>query len=359
MEIQTVSKKSPFDEIKQEIIDELDEAKRSLKEVRLMLEQSQIEVNKLTTRNTSITSHLQLIKSQEKTTSPSEIQTTYTAALDAQQRLLLMRGQLVKLQTEQTNLERHINMLEKILAYFSQEETTVAGSGAMKRGDEILEKIINSQEIVRQRLSRQMHDGPAQALSNFILQTEIANRMFDIDNAKAKDELNALYNTAMNTFQQVRSYIFELRPMILDDLGLFPTLHRYVDTLKEQAAADVNLSINGQEKRLEPFLEVVIFRAVQEIVINAIQYNSESTNKIQVNVQINLEGSIIRVIVSDNGKGFDPETIDEGHGFGLKLIRERVEMLGGEMNISSTPGQGSTISFQVPCLEYEDPSLNK
>jgi two-component system sensor histidine kinase DegS len=75
----------------------------------------------------------------------------------------------------------------------------------------------------------------------------------------------------MSTFQKVRSFIFELRPMMLDDLGLFPTLKRYVDALKEQSGVEISLRIKGQERRLEPYLEVMIFRAVQELLGNAIR----------------------------------------------------------------------------------------
>jgi two-component system sensor histidine kinase DegS len=98
--------------------------------------------------------------------------------------------------------------------------------------------LVNAQETERQRLSRQMHDGPAQALSNFILQTEIAMRLMDVDAGQAREELNSLKASAMGTFQKVRNFIFELRPMMLDDLGLAPTIRRYADAFKEQTGLD-------------------------------------------------------------------------------------------------------------------------
>ena len=96
-----------------------------------------------------------------------------------------------------------------------------------------------------------MHDGPAQALSNFILQTEIALRLFDMDQEKAREELVNLKNTATSAFQQVRDFVFELRPMMLDDLGLVPTLKRYVEAFKEQTNTNVRLAVSGVERRLE------------------------------------------------------------------------------------------------------------
>ena len=86
--------------------------------------------------------------------------------------------------------------------------------------------IVTAQAAERQRLSRQMHDGPAQALSNFILQTEIAMRLLDVDPAQAREELGNLKTSAMGTFQKVLNFIFELRTMMLDDLGLITTLRR-------------------------------------------------------------------------------------------------------------------------------------
>jgi two-component system sensor histidine kinase DegS len=219
-----------------------------------------------------------------------------------------------------------------------------SGNGEKKFGGSsaMLEMMINAQESERQRLSRQMHDGPAQALSNFIVQAEIASRLFDLDEVKAKTELENLKNSAMSTFKKVRNFIAELRPMMLDDLGLLPTVRRYVDIFREQNGLEVSLSIKGMEKRFESYLEVMIFRAIQELMGNALRHNQDQAVKIQLNVQI--------VIVADNGKGFDIEEANKSGGLGIKVIRERVEMLGGYLDIDSAPGQGSRITIQVPVV---------
>jgi len=210
--------------------------------------------------------------------------------------------------------------------------------------------MINAQESERLRLSKQMHDGPAQALSNFIVQTDIAARLLEMDPIKAKEELTNLKTSAMTTFQKVRSYISELRPMMLDDLGLIPTMRKYLDGLKELYNMEVNFSVSGGERRLESFLEVIIFRAAQELVENSIQYNLENPVKLQINVQLNIESDIVKLSVSDNGVGFNPETINKSNGMGLKLIRERVDILGGKMIVDSSVGQGSSISIQIPSI---------
>ena len=338
----------PIIQFKQEIKEEFDLSSRTLKEISLLLEQSQVELTKQTQRNAVITGHLQQVQAQLDTMPRSEIKTAYNAALDAQQRLLVMRGQLEKLQSDQTHLIKHVSLLEKVL---DMVETGAISQKSKGSGSAVLEMVVSAQEAERQRLSRQMHDGPAQALSNFIVQTEIASRFFEMDPLRAKEELHNLRNSAMGTFQKVRLFISELRPMMLDDLGLYPTIKRYVDTFREQTGSEVSLNLKGQERRFEPYLEVMAFRALQELMGNSIRHNLDSGSKIGINVQVSFEDNLLKVVVSDNGKGFDTASLAESTGIGLKLIRERVEMLSGFMQVDSNIGQGCRVSFQVPFQE--------
>jgi two-component system sensor histidine kinase DegS len=322
---------------------ELEETQRALREVTLMIEQSQGELAKITQRNAAISTHLQQVQKQGATV--EEFKMAYDSALDVQQRLFVMRGQLEKLQNDKGHLEKYKAVLENTAAGASGEASNSSMPASSTKSQMAgIEMIVNAQEAERQRLSRQMHDGPAQALSNFILQTEIAMRLLDIDPAQAKDELGNLKTSAMGTFQKVRNFIFELRPMMLDDLGLIPTLRKYADAFKEQAGLDVSVMVTGTERRLESYLEVMVFRAVQELLGNASRHSQATV----VKVQVDLGNELIRVSVDDNGKGFDPETLKEATNLGLKLIRERAEMLGGNFEIDSTAGSGARISFTVP-----------
>jgi two-component system, NarL family, sensor histidine kinase DegS len=323
---------------------ELEETQRALREIKLMIEQSQVELTKLTQRNTAITTHLQQVQTKIAQTPPEEIRMAYDSALDAQQRLFVMRGQLEKLQGEKTYLEKYKTILERPLPSASGPSSGGSASGGSKSPLAGMEMIVNAQEAERQRLSRQMHDGPAQAMSNFILQTEIAMRLLDVDPVQAKEELGSLKTSAMGTFQKVRNFIFELRPMMLDDLGLVPTVRKYVDAYKEQTSLDVNLTITGSERRLEPYLEVMIFRAIQELMGNATRHSQATTLK----VSLDMGSDLVRVTVDDNGKGFDPEVVQGGNSLGLKLIRERTEMLGGSFEIDAAMGKGARIVFSIP-----------
>jgi two-component system sensor histidine kinase DegS len=338
--------KSPWETLKESLTAELEQKLREMQEIDLMIEQSQVEVQKLTQRNANVNSRLQQVQAQFDSIPRTDIRAAYDAALDAQQRLFVMRGQLDKLTSDRMQYGNYQALLERVIQVEGGGFAEARSKGASSTGQTV-EMMIRAQEAERQRLARQMHDGPAQALSNFILQTEIAMRLFDVDQAKAKEELATMKGAATNTFQKVRDFIFELRPMMLDDLGLTPTLTRFVEAFKEQAGMDIRLTVSGLEQRLEPYLEVMIFRAVQELLSNA-QRHSQA---VQVWVQIDASEADVKVSVDDNGKGFDANTVEGEGGMGLKVIRDRVEMLGGQMEIDSTGGKGTRVSFEIPATK--------
>ncbi len=332
--------------IREKIIADLEQYRREKKEITLMLEQSQVDMHKLAQRNAAITTHLQKIHNQFETLPREDIRMAYDSALDAQQRLLVMRGQVEKLHSDQAHLTRYIDVMDKVVHLVENGSSSGYARTASRETLDTIEMAIQAQEAERQRLSRQMHDGPAQTLSNFILQTEIAMRLFDVDQEKAKQELDALRTAAANSFRKVRDFIFELRPMMLDDLGLVPTLKRYVDAFKQQNSINILLSITGVERRLVSYEEVMIFRAIQELLNNAAQH-SQAT---QIKVHLDMAEEDIRVVVDDDGKGFAADMQSESSGIGLKVIRERVGLLGGEFKIDSKVGQGTRVSFQVPAI---------
>jgi two-component system, NarL family, sensor histidine kinase DegS len=321
---------------------ELDETERAMKEVTLMLEQSRVEVGKLTQRNAAVTANLQQVQNQIGQISSEDLRSAYDSAMDAQQRLFVMRGQLEKLQGDQAHLERYKGMLERLKV-----AVMIGGVNAAKNdrtSNSSVEMLVNVQEAERQRLSRQMHDGPAQALSNFILQTEIAMRLFDVDPAQARSELGSLKLAAMTTFQKVRNFIFELRPMMLDDLGLAPTIIRYADLFKEQTGVEVSVTITGTERRFEPYIEVMIFRAMQELLSNAVHQNQANLIKIL----LDMDNALVKFSMDDNGKGFDTGALGKEANLGLKLIKDRVEMLKGSFDINSSPGKGARVTLSIP-----------
>jgi two-component system sensor histidine kinase DegS len=169
-------------------------------------------------------------------------------------------------------------------------------------------------------------------------------RLLDIDPVQARNELNNLKISAMSTFQKVRNFIFELRPMMLDDLGLAPTIRRYADSFKEQAGVEVSVTISGKERRLEPYIEVLTFRSMQELLSNAVHQNQATL----VKIQLDIGDSAVRLSLDDNGKGFDTDSLTKESNLGMKLVRDRVEMLGGKFDLDTAPGKGARVTLTIP-----------
>ncbi|MHC1741083.1 MAG: histidine kinase [Anaerolineaceae bacterium] len=351
MENQPFLQGNNSDNFVENLQNELEQTKASIKDINLTIEQSQNELNRLTQKKANVTAQLQQVQTDSENVSRNNIRDVFTSAMDAQQRLLVMRAQLDRLQETYNGLVKYEKLIEAVLDYLGTGNLLKDTRNKGLTDLSTLEMLINTQEAERQRLSRQMHDGPAQALSNFIVQTEIASRMFDIDQTKAKEELEKLKNSSMNAFQKVRSYIDDLRPMMLDDLGLIPTLKRYLMNLKEQTGIEISQSISGVDQKLDSFIEIFIFRTVQELVGNSVKHNLENASKIKIDVNLAIESTIIRLSIKDNGKGFDTNSLKESGGIGLKLLQERIAMLGGVINIKSSLDKGTEVTLQIPVAD--------
>ncbi len=334
-----------WEKISGEVSGELDQINHSLSEIELLLEQSQIEVSKLAQRNASVTARLQQLHNDFDIAPRDEVRAVYDSALEIQQRLFVARGQVEKLQSDHANQQRVKKLLEKVSIFFEKGNIQDSLRGTVRPVSvDLLENIIQAQESERQRLSRLMHDGPAQAMANFILQTDIAMRLFDMDLEKARGELAGLKTASTTTFKKVREFIFELRPMMLDDLGLVPTVRRYIEALQEQTGAMIHFTFSGVERRLESYLEILIFRAIQELLGNAVH----NSNASQIKVQFDMAETLIKVIVDDNGKGFDIVGLPESDHLGYSLIHDRVKVLGGDIQVDSKVGHGTRITMQIP-----------
>ena len=330
-----------WEEAKQLVQTELAGARAEHRDLHTKIERGRMDVEKLVSRNRTTTVNLQRVQANLEMANREEIRAAYDQAIDTLQRLFVMRGQVEKMEAEEAALSRYMRLLEsteRIMEMGMSNQPGSAGSFAT------VEMMIRAQESERQRLSRQMHDGPAQALANFILQAEIATRFFDVDSAKAREELQILKDAASETFQQVRDFIFHLRPMMLDDLGAIPTVRRYVDAVKHQTGAEIDVVVTGTERRLESYLEVIIFRSVQELLSHAVEQNHAT----EVQVQIDLSEHEVRVSLEDNGKGFDPSVFEGEEYMGVKIIKERAELLGGYFEIDSAAEQGARVTFRIP-----------
>jgi len=216
-------------------------------------------------------------------------------------------------------------------------------------------RIIKAQEEERQRVARDIHDGPAQSMSNVVLKAEICERLIDVDLNKAREELGNLKKIVRDSLQDVRKIIYNLRPMSLDDLGLIPTLQRYVLTFQEESGISVSFNTMGNQPELESVVSLTVFRIVQE-ALNNIAKHAKADNAV---IKIEFLKRDLKMYIYDDGVGFDTAKLtqkndDISSGFGLVSMRERVDLLGGDLRISSEPGKGTRLNITLPIAQEEE-----
>lgn len=211
-------------------------------------------------------------------------------------------------------------------------------------------RIIKAQEDERRRIAREMHDGPAQAMSNVVIKAEICEKLATVDMEKALAELKGLKDVVRSCLREVRRIIYDLRPMSIDDLGLVPTLRKYIENFSQQNSLRIELKIFGEEPQIKDSnIILTVFRVVQES-LNNIRKHADATS---VSVQLECMDGSLTVRIKDDGNGFDLSHLEEpsadgSGGIGVLGMKERVELMEGSFHIDSTIGAGTTVRVQLP-----------
>jgi len=209
---------------------------------------------------------------------------------------------------------------------------------------ELIERLLTAQEDERRRIARELHDEAGQALTALILNLEMA------EHAAAPEEaarLERLRGIAEHTLGELRTLIYELRPTILDDLGLGAAIRWMVKEVVEPTGLKVDLQLQGLDRRLPHQVETAIFRITQEAFNNMLKHAAASRARVAVEVN----SREVTVTVEDNGKGFNPAAVPvsrSGRGLGLMGMRERAELLGGILEIDSVLGRGTRVHGILP-----------
>lgn len=209
--------------------------------------------------------------------------------------------------------------------------------------------ILEAQENERKRIARDLHDSTVQNLTNLMHKTELCTRLIDVDTIRAKLELQTMISTIKTTINDMRNIIFGLRPMSLDDLGLLPTIERYIRETNKSHDVDITLEVKNEESSILPVINLTLFRIIQEASNNAIKHGKAT--KISINLIYNTDN--IELYIRDNGCGFKKETLLEAKanifsGYGLSMMQERVFILSGDFNIDSNEKKGTNIMVKIP-----------
>ncbi len=197
--------------------------------------------------------------------------------------------------------------------------------------------VLRMQEEERGRLSRDLHDGLGQLLTALKIQLELLEKEVAGSAPELAGRLAAACEMAERGVHDVRQLSRVLRPPMLDELGIVPTLRWLVRTYQEQTGIEVRFSCEGEERRLAPDVETLLYRLVQEALTNVAKHAGEASAK--VGLVLTPRRALLRV--EDDGAGFDPSALlgeEDEHGFGLRSMRDRVLFVGGRFDLRSAPG---------------------
>lgn len=211
-------------------------------------------------------------------------------------------------------------------------------------------KLLEQQENERSRIARDLHDSVVQVLANLIHKCEICSKILDVDPIRAKLELEIMSKNLRDSISEMRNIIYDLRPMSFDDLGLDTTLEALVNDIKARTDMDVFFNIEGEYCELSSIIRLTIFRVIQECTNNSIKHSKGK----KLDILLKYVEDEIFIKVSDDGVGIDDKNnFEDGvgrTGFGLDMMRERVKLLNGKINISKDEGKGTTIEVSIPII---------
>jgi len=326
-------------------------------------------VDKLEILEKASRKRLLIVSKDFKKYNEADIKEAYENASNLQIKLSLKRQQEKELINQRTILEIRLKKAREVVEKSESLATKVGAalgylSGNLQDVFDQLEdiqqrqamgiKIIKAQEQERQRISREIHDGPAQIMANVVLKAELCDRLIDMDLNKAKNELSLLKDIVRDSLKDIRKIIYDLMPMSLDDLGLIPTIERLIINFKDETNINVDFSYDKKNEIKESIIQLTIFRIVQE-GLNNIKKHSKANNVIII---LNIGIEKIYLKIKDDGIGFNVnekiDSLDNKLGFGLYNIRERVDLLKGKIDIESELNKGTKIDVVIPLCEEEE-----
>ena len=233
---------------------------------------------------------------------------------------------------------------------------------ARERYQQLARQTLVAQEEERRRIARELHDETSQALSGLTLQLQALVDMAEMSgsqDAESITKLKKVQSLAVQIHSEIGRLIADLRPALLDTLGLVPAIRHYAETSLHPLSINVSVETKGVDRRLPPEIEAGLFRWTQGAIGNIAQHSKAKNTTIILEYQ----DDELFLRISDDGEGFDVSKItnidESGRGRGVFSMKERVGLLGGTCSIESQPGQGTTVWARVPTSWSDKDAENK
>ncbi len=358
-----------IDESRNQILDLVSEARASyekllsrLENIRAEIDQAIKVVDSLEMKDRLARNNLAVVSKNFRNNSEENIKQAYEKASEIRIDLKIAQNNEKALRDKRSQIELDIKSALNNIRNAEQVVHQVSIASSYLKG-EILEaleeanfgsdmmlgvRILEAQENERQRVSRDIHDGPAQRVANIVMKADLCEKIARKDMDEGLKALSELRNASREALREVREIIYNLRPMALDDLGLNKTIEMNASTIFENVEVRIVYKLAKLSSKVEKIIQVAIFRISQEI-LNNIKKHAEART---ITIQTEYGTKYMRLTMSDDGIGFDvDETIkrvqSQKKSYGLVGIMERVEQLQGEFNVESSE-LGTIFNIKLP-----------
>lgn len=222
----------------------------------------------------------------------------------------------------------------------------------------LLERVVAAQEEERKRLARDLHDQTGQRLTALAMGLSSVDELLDKNPALARERLKKLETMSEGAIDDLRQFVSDLRPALLDDLGLVAALRQMAKQVEEHGSVTVEYTISGRRRRLRSQIETVLYRIAQEALNNSVRHASAT----HITIDLQMRESNIVLTILDNGRGFEPTSVlkpqAQVRAWGLLGMQERVALVGGKFEIESAPGRGTRLVAEIPLEQEEDKLVN-
>jgi two-component system sensor histidine kinase DegS len=269
---------------------------------------------------------------------------------ELRRRIALRTSDLGERQGELARLELAVRGLERTWLFLERGDASLLADPATPMlADDLQMRIVEAREAERTRLAQEVHDGPAQALVNAIFGVEYIEKILDRDRAAARLELRFLRERLRRELGDVRAFISQLRPPLLDEIGLDGAIREAADTLAALAGVTIDLALAAPPEDLDEASQVVVLRVLQEALQNVRKHAGART----VRLVTRTDGQRWVLEVHDDGRGFDTDAVAAPgrRTFGLQFMRERAELVGGRFEVRSRPANGTVVVLDIPVVE--------
>ncbi|MFI5292259.1 MAG: sensor histidine kinase [Candidatus Limnocylindrales bacterium] len=257
---------------------------------------------------------------------------------------------LARLELTLRSLERDWLFLERGIGPESD-----AAAGQSDGDTDLQMRLMQAQEAERARLAQEIHDGPAQTLSNAVLLVDVVDRLIDRDPAESRKELRKLRAIMERELREMRGFIHQLRPPLLEQLGLDGAIRDAAEQLSEGGAVRVGVDLDAPADRLDEAQQTVVLRVAQEAMRNIRKHAAAGSVRVSTRMA-GAAGADWLLEVRDDGRGFEMDGLpseDGRHRFGLRFMRDRAASVGADLEIRSAPATGTTVRLTMDTSHRE------